>query len=120
VDVDVRRSKIAKRNRLLDPSQHVVPGAALIVAEIVVEADLGDAAGLEERDHLVGPACRDPTGRRRATIIKKYLHGSGVLYRTQLEKIPLAVLTAWSNAAPLQALCAVSSDGLEGGVELDK
>ena len=80
MDVDVRRSKIAKRNRLLDPNQHVVSGAALIVAEIVIETDLSDAAHLEERDHLIGPACRNPTGRRRATIIKKYLHCSGVLY----------------------------------------
>lgn len=79
MDVDVRRSKIAKRNRLLDPSQHVIASAALVVAEIVVETDLSDAASLEERDHLGGPACRNPTGRRRATIIKKYLHRSGVL-----------------------------------------
>jgi hypothetical protein len=67
---DFRRDEAAQGHGLLDPQDHVVAGAARIVAQVVVQAQLGDLPGFEQGDGLVRPQGADPAGRRGARIFK--------------------------------------------------
>jgi hypothetical protein len=60
---------------VLDPQDDVVAGAAGVVAEVVIEAQLGDLAGREQGDDLVGPAEQSPAGRGGALVVEVELHG---------------------------------------------
>jgi hypothetical protein len=65
VDRDLRRHEAAKSNGLFDPHGHVVAGAGDYVgAEVVVEAQVRDAARFEQCNGLVrGEHARPPVGR---------------------------------------------------------
>lgn len=41
-----RRLEASKRNGFLDPDNHVIPGSAFVVAEIMVKTDLLDITRL--------------------------------------------------------------------------
>src|SRR5690242_3459578 len=71
---DQRRLETASRHRFLDPHDNVVTCAARIVAEVVVEAYLGDLARLQQRDGFVGPVNSNPPRRGVATIVEEYFH----------------------------------------------
>lgn len=50
MDADSRRREGSRRDRILEPQQDVVARSVLIVAEVVVETELVDAAGLQQGD----------------------------------------------------------------------
>lgn len=52
---DAWRHKAAQTHSFLDPEDHVVPGAACIVAQIVVQTDFGDLTGLQQGNSFIGP-----------------------------------------------------------------
>jgi hypothetical protein len=60
VDMDRRRCKTSEYDGLFDPEHHVLAGAALVVAQVVVEAQFANRAGLQQGDGLVRPEDSDP------------------------------------------------------------
>jgi hypothetical protein len=45
-----------------------------VVAEVVIQAQLGDIAGFQQRDGFVRPIDAPPTRRRHAFVIEIYAH----------------------------------------------
>lgn len=48
---------------------------APVVAQVVVQRQLGDGAGLQQRDDLFGPADERPAFGRGAVVVQEDLHG---------------------------------------------
>lgn len=53
-----------KRDRFLNPENHVIAGAPFIIAQIVIEAEFVDQAGLKQGNHFIRPASADPSFSR--------------------------------------------------------
>ena len=41
------RRKSAQRDGLFNPQNHVVPGVAVVIAQVVVQTELGDLSGFQ-------------------------------------------------------------------------
>lgn len=69
-----RRHKAAQVHSLFNSQHHVVTGATGIIAQVVVKADLGHQARLQQGNGLVRPVNTHPARRRGALIVQKHLH----------------------------------------------
>jgi len=99
------RVEAANRDRFFDPAEDVVAGAARVVAQVMVQAELSHVPLLEQADDLLRPACGHPARRGRPTIIQKDLHlrTSRGLYARDEPKVPrsgglICVPSPWTVA----------------------
>lgn len=67
--------KVAKVYGFFNPQQHVVAGTPMVIAQVMVQADFRDQAGLEQSNRLTWPKHTHPACRLGAEVIKEDLHG---------------------------------------------
>ena len=72
---DAGRHKTTGDNGFLNPANHIIPRAAAVVPEVVIETDVRNATLFKESDYLLGPVRACPTTRCLPHIIKPYFHG---------------------------------------------
>ena len=66
-----RRGKSPIGNGIHNPHQHIVAGAALIIAKVMIEADELDLAGLKQGNGLIRPIAPFPAKGLLPRIIRK-------------------------------------------------
>lgn len=69
----------AGRHCLLDPNDHVITGAVVVIAKVVIEAYVRDAAGFDQTDDIFRPAGTDPAVGDWAFIVEVDFHGARVV-----------------------------------------
>jgi hypothetical protein len=74
VNGDLRWLEASKRDGFFDPKNDIVSGSELVVAEIMIEAQLFDSSGLKKDNYLGRPMGANPAFRSFSFIIKKYAH----------------------------------------------
>jgi hypothetical protein len=71
---DAWRHNAAQTHSFLDPEDHVVPGAACIVAQIVVQTYFGDLTSLPQGNSFIGPINASPALGGFAFVGETNLH----------------------------------------------
>jgi hypothetical protein len=74
VDPNAGRLEASGDHRLFEPQQDVVACSVLVVAKVVVEAELVNATGFEQGDGFLGPANLVPPFGSRPLVIEEDLH----------------------------------------------
>ena len=88
MDPDLRGHEPLGDHGLLDPEHHVVAGPPVVIPEVVVEADDGHPARLQQTDGLVRPVDPFPARRRVPLVVEKHLEPGGRLGRPLLGLLP--------------------------------
>lgn len=66
---DMWGMEITLHHSFFDPQQHVISRSTLVIAKVVIQAQVRDLAGLQVFDDLVGPLAADPPLRSWAEVV---------------------------------------------------
>lgn len=67
--------KPAQGHGFFQPENHVVAGAALVIAQVMVEAEFPNTTGLQQGNGFIGPVHPYPAERGGPFIVQKNTHG---------------------------------------------
>ena len=71
---DVGRIESSGGDGFFNPEDDVVASAVFVIAQVMVETEIGDVACLQQVDDLFRPTGERPAGGRRTFVIEEYLH----------------------------------------------